>query len=959
MLNQEMDSVLLVKGWKKGANWSFPRGKINKHESDLDCAIREVYEETGFDINETGLASTNQEDQKYIEITMREQHMRLYVFRGVPMDFEFAPRTRKEISKIQWYRLSELPTIKKGKPHQDAQTDDLATNANKYYMVAPFLGHLKKWIGQQRKEDKAKETLTPAEHVQIDERTNETEQEVLQTGTTQTHGEGDMARLLAGLRGSEQVTEALATSNEHGGSSRNLMSLLGLPSKAKVYHEDTPHSEHPEYVAHETPAEQKVTSSDLLSLLRRGPTNRTRGPPETPADQLLQNPLDPPSPKLEHQQASLHRPPMGPKPQAFPIFPSQTGVSMPQQRPQLHMAPSLPQVNQLTKSDYHVRPQKTATTFLGPQVSTSYASDDLSRANPTNPHTGHAHPPTAQIQRATVPHQIQDPPINLSIETLAVTSSGARAPYQRTGDPDFARPSEASAIKPRIIPPASKLPPPKLTNHTSSLLSLFKSPAPPQELSTAAVTHPSKHVSTADLIPVTPLNDARDIQRVSAFHEKEKPRREFSHQIVDQQARDQQLNLFRANSQHDYSVTSANLLHPQRSKRAIQTSSQALKDPLFLSSEVVEAKEAQTVNSNTQASTSAHQNALLDLFRKPSASDKVVGNVSKEADSASLQLPPSSFELSALPNTPGHSREPSRVQSRPNQKLDVELGSSLVARDRIDPRHPQILQRVVQDSNATVDGPLNIPQFELIHHAKEARNGSIRTKRQTQHIAQQQTPITILQRPSSKGAGRRPQQSPDRSPGPNGETRAKGLAGHKAPNTPRSNAAPSFQSFTGPVQPQILRRPIHHVEDQDLAAPSPVSPLPSPKHPTLLTRQGNKQMTPQHKQSLLAMFSRPGPESNPDPSQRPLPSSASTHEAASPLASKSHTTSNLHRRESRLGSMTSSTTRVSHLSHNPGEREMAMGGSSSGDGRATPHGVTPTDKHFLLNFLGDVARGGK
>lgn len=33
---------LLVKGWKAGASWSFPRGKKNKDEEDHKCAIREV-----------------------------------------------------------------------------------------------------------------------------------------------------------------------------------------------------------------------------------------------------------------------------------------------------------------------------------------------------------------------------------------------------------------------------------------------------------------------------------------------------------------------------------------------------------------------------------------------------------------------------------------------------------------------------------------------------------------------------------------------------------------------------------------------------------------------------------------------------------------------------------------------------------------------------------------------------
>lgn len=65
MLNEVMDLIVLVKGWKKGVNWSFFRGKINKDEDDLDCVIWEVYEEIGFDIREVGLVFRDDE-VKYI-----------------------------------------------------------------------------------------------------------------------------------------------------------------------------------------------------------------------------------------------------------------------------------------------------------------------------------------------------------------------------------------------------------------------------------------------------------------------------------------------------------------------------------------------------------------------------------------------------------------------------------------------------------------------------------------------------------------------------------------------------------------------------------------------------------------------------------------------------------------------------------------------------------------------------
>lgn len=147
MLNAAMDSVVLVKGWKKGASWSFPRGKIAKDEDDLTCGIREVYEETGFDLEAAGLVPSDR-NVKSIEVNMREQQMRLFVFRDVPMDTHFEPRTRKEISKIQWWQLSELPAFRKKNQQQQQNT---VQNSSKFYMVAPFLVPLRKWVIEQKK----------------------------------------------------------------------------------------------------------------------------------------------------------------------------------------------------------------------------------------------------------------------------------------------------------------------------------------------------------------------------------------------------------------------------------------------------------------------------------------------------------------------------------------------------------------------------------------------------------------------------------------------------------------------------------------------------------------------------------------------------------------------------------------------------------------------------------------
>ncbi|KAJ4902489.1 mRNA-decapping enzyme subunit 2 [Raphanus sativus] len=128
ILDETYERCLLVKGWKKSSTWSFPRGKKGKDEEDYGCAVREVLEETGFDVSEL------LKKEEYIEITFRgEQSVRLYVVAGVKDDTAFAPLTKKEISQIAWHPLDRL--------------DDGVTGL-KLYMVAPFLASLKSWISK-------------------------------------------------------------------------------------------------------------------------------------------------------------------------------------------------------------------------------------------------------------------------------------------------------------------------------------------------------------------------------------------------------------------------------------------------------------------------------------------------------------------------------------------------------------------------------------------------------------------------------------------------------------------------------------------------------------------------------------------------------------------------------------------------------------------------------------------
>jgi mRNA-decapping enzyme subunit 2 len=276
MLNEAMDSTVLVKGWKKGANWSFPRGKINKDEDDLDCAIREVYEETGLDLRAAGLVPTEQKP-KYIEIAMREQHMRLYVFRDVPMDTVFEPKTRKEISKIQWYKLSELPAFRR----KNGQSNDAiaAPNANKFYMVAPFLVPLKKWVTSQKKMEARRAATGPHSYGPITEAPYEDEAWKTDTGA-ETADQGPAIETLAGA--TQELQRLLKVQPPTQG-------LQGAPAPV-----------------------QQDKGSALLSILQAkdGPSGSLPQPgvqyPHTPLDLTAQTAPQPHTPHHHNQMPSIN-----------------------------------------------------------------------------------------------------------------------------------------------------------------------------------------------------------------------------------------------------------------------------------------------------------------------------------------------------------------------------------------------------------------------------------------------------------------------------------------------------------------------------------------------------------------------------------------------------------------------------------------------------------------------------
>lgn len=120
----------MVRGWKPNSTWGFPKGKINKGEPQSECAVREVDEEIGFNI------SPLLNHDAYVEKSINENRVRLYIIQGVALDTQFVTKTRNEIGGIEWFSIANVIADKSDKK-------------GKFYMVKPFVSHLKKWIGKK------------------------------------------------------------------------------------------------------------------------------------------------------------------------------------------------------------------------------------------------------------------------------------------------------------------------------------------------------------------------------------------------------------------------------------------------------------------------------------------------------------------------------------------------------------------------------------------------------------------------------------------------------------------------------------------------------------------------------------------------------------------------------------------------------------------------------------------
>lgn len=426
MLNHEMDSCVLVRGWKSNSTWSFPRGKINKDETDLDCAVRECWEETGFDLRKAGLVPAD-DKVKFFDITMRDQHLRMFVFRDVPMDTIFEPQTRNEIGKVAWYNLRDLPAFRKkkaGKQNEGNYGQNAIPNASKFYNVAPFLVPLKKWVLGQKKKDIPPQVL----------------QDDIFAGADIEELEAAIPQFLeASGRAAEQEHRDLRQVQEHA----------------------------------ETPQNGNNHGAALLSMLQSKEVPAFQNQyPHRPLEQTISQPVQHQSPQYQHQAQRLpQHQGASENPAQFPVT-SQGHLKSNRNQPQPQLFSSKPNQTQ-HMPQYHPQQQAQQYQQVRPQVhiatdAQGYQNVMVSpRQYQTQPQLLHPQPQPPQVQQALLMRGMLGTPGQAPQPHHGPVQSSQHIAHQQQPNP-FA----ASNLAPGQKSQPQPQPPPSA--HSMGLLNMFK-----------------------------------------------------------------------------------------------------------------------------------------------------------------------------------------------------------------------------------------------------------------------------------------------------------------------------------------------------------------------------------------------------------------------------------------------------------------------------------------------------
>ncbi|KAI6651034.1 M7GpppN-mRNA hydrolase [Oopsacas minuta] len=136
LLNKDYTKCLLVQNYNLPSTWEFPKGKQLPGEEFTGCAIREVQEETGFDI------TPHLDPSAYIEHIIFDRYNRHYMIAGISEATAFQPQTRNEIRSVTWFYIDDLPRYR----NDQRSKRNINLSPHLFFKIVPLMKELLEWV---------------------------------------------------------------------------------------------------------------------------------------------------------------------------------------------------------------------------------------------------------------------------------------------------------------------------------------------------------------------------------------------------------------------------------------------------------------------------------------------------------------------------------------------------------------------------------------------------------------------------------------------------------------------------------------------------------------------------------------------------------------------------------------------------------------------------------------------